>query len=67
MKQKLGVFPNTKSSVDILREYIEDISVKNLNNDWIQEKKIDLNLLMEDTHSYAGFKVSSRHFCDNRY
>ena len=60
MKQKTNTIPKTESSVDILKAHIEDISVKCLDNNWIQENKIDLNSLMEDDRSDRGLKVSSR-------
>ncbi|MDK2826418.1 MAG: hypothetical protein PWQ44_1598 [Methanolobus sp.] len=66
MKQRSATSSETESSVDILKSHIEEISIKCLDNNWIQENKIDLNSLMEDNRHDTGFKLSDRHFCNNQ-
>ncbi|MDK2831577.1 MAG: hypothetical protein PWQ75_1329 [Methanolobus sp.] len=65
MKQKSDIAAKTESSVEILKDHIEEISVKCLDNNWIQDNKIDLNSLMADNHSNKHFKPSSGLFNNN--
>jgi hypothetical protein len=65
MESKTSDFHKNKSSVGILKSHIEDIPIKNLDNSWIQENKIDLNSLMADNHSGDDSKVSPG-YLDNK-
>ncbi|WP_094227946.1 hypothetical protein [Methanolobus psychrotolerans] len=39
------------SSVEILKAHMDEMSVRNLDDDWINETKINLSSLMEDRHT----------------
>ncbi|WP_407282603.1 hypothetical protein V7O61_04535 [Methanolobus sp. WCC1] len=41
----------TESSVDILKAHIDELSIKHLGDDWINENKVELGPLMEDQDS----------------
>ncbi|WP_321428735.1 hypothetical protein [uncultured Methanolobus sp.] len=66
MKSKTGDFHKNKFSVEILKSHIEDIPIKNLDNSWIQENKIDLNSLMADNYSGDDSKVPTG-YLNNKY
>ncbi|MBP1908760.1 hypothetical protein [Methanolobus bombayensis] len=65
MRQKTGDFHKKKSSVDALKSHIKCISIKNLDNTWVKQNKIDLDSLMEDRHYSGDFNKSSRSFWNN--
>lgn len=39
------------SSVEILKAHMDEMSVRNMDDDWINETKINLSSLMEDRHT----------------
>ncbi|WP_340818770.1 hypothetical protein [Methanolobus sp. WCC4] len=50
------------SSVGILKEYIGELPIKNLDSEWIRNQKVDLDSLMVDSHPGSGRNILSQKF-----
>lgn len=49
----------TTSSVELLRSHIDNMSIRDLDDDWIKKHTVDLGSLMEDGDQGIGFKYGA--------
>jgi hypothetical protein len=56
---KINVSETAKgvSSVGILKEYIRELPIKSMDEEWIREQKVDLDALMVDNFPGSGSRT----------